>query len=213
MKKTIIEIISLFLTVVSCFIQWFNLPVWLFITAIVLLVLSGGVLLILIINDIINIIRLNNGIKKKTRIKKANNFIYNNSSPQFVLYGGNLSWTNDYKDALKQKISEGARIEIYYDNTINYNIQAQNILNNNIEILKGIGCEVFQLNKVYGIRCILCFALDNSSVNQVYEVKKIRETKKNKKNKYLVTIIKQTQNPHLVQSYTAIYNMTKANII
>lgn len=212
MKKTVAEIISLFLTVVSCLIQWFKLPTWLCITAIVVLILSGSVLLFLIISDIIKLINLKNGIKKKKRIKKAISFIYN-SSPRFALYGGNLSWANDYKEALKQRINEGVKIEVYYDNIINYNIQARNSLNNNISILKEIGCEVYQLNKVYGLRCILCFSQDDSAITQIYEVKKIKATKKNKKNKYLVTTVKQDQDPHLIQNYTAIYNMTKTNII
>lgn len=125
--------------------------------------------------------------KREKRIDKVISFI-SNSKNKIVFFGGNLSWTSDYCNAIQLKILDGCSVDVYYDHNVNRKNEALTQLKNRVQKLKSIGCNVYELNDCYSLRCIISDANNKSKELKGIIINKDYEDSNNPvKNKYRIT--------------------------
>ncbi|MCH5165889.1 MAG: hypothetical protein J1G01_05760 [Clostridiales bacterium] len=202
MKKFITTIVTFVFTVLGCFIPLLKIDD---LYKILLIAIPAIGWLIIVILDIIEFCEKNIGIKRKKRIRTAQSFIMN-ATHKIILFGGNLSWAKDYSEALRKKIEDNCCAEVYYDKK-EYGDLARQTLETNIQLLKRIGCKVYQLDKIYGLKCIFSDPLNDYSSFQVLTIEKLREYNNSQKNRYKAETLDFNNNKDVAKIYQCIYSM------
>lgn len=159
----------------------------------------------------------NDVVNRKKLIKKGNKIILN-TKEKLVLFGGDLSWVDDYIDSIKKMNSESKDIEVYFPESKYKNSKDNEEFLNRIIELRKAGAKVYSLNNDYGLRCIIIDP-DTYNSNDNMEImitdRILRHAKDNNKNKYNFRYLKYSDNTqkNICKSYITNYNYVKNNII
>ena len=92
-------------------------------------------------------------VKRKKLIIRGNKVILS-TRERAVLFGGDLSWTDDYLESIRTICNENKEVEIWLPKSKYENSNNGEILNR-INRLKGAGAKVFSYGIDFGLRCIL----------------------------------------------------------
>lgn len=181
MKKNTISIIAIDLSgLLGIIFQFFSIPNYL---KIIVSAIFGSA----IIYYLYNLYESQKRYRREKRIDKVISFI-SNSKNKIVFFGGNLSWTSDYCNAIQLKINDGCSVDVYYDHNDNRNNDALTQLNNRVQQLKSIGCNVYELDDCYSLRCIISDVNNKSKELKGIIINKDYEDSNNPiKNKYRIT--------------------------
>lgn len=164
-----------------------------------------------IITFILSIIE-NKSISKYNRIKKSNKFILN-AYNEIILFGGNLSWTDDYRDCIKKKIDLNCIVKVYYDKRSHQESkQALSNLESRIKTLRDIGCEVNELNDNFNLRCTISDPDNKADSFKVLMIRKNKEDINPNNNRYAVTYADNKTNKELSILTQKIVKMAITNI-
>jgi hypothetical protein len=117
-----------------------------------------------------------------------------NTKDKVILFGGDLSWTDDYIKAISLLSKNNKEIEIFYPLTKYTDISEgrKQILDRRINSLIQAGAKVFSIPKDYGLRCFIVDP-DFSGSNKYMQVMITERFKGDLKNK--------NHNKYLVQSF------------
>lgn len=150
----------------------------------------------------------NKSVSKSKRISKSKHFIMN-AKRELVLYGGNLSWVDDYKDCITQKMATSAnfKVKVFYDKSAAASEQTQA----RISTLKNIGCTIYQLKEDFNMRCTISDPEDIADGYKVLMIRKSKEDYNPDKNRYAITYADHNQNRELGILIKRIYKMTVLN--
>lgn len=154
----------------------------------------------------------NKSISKYGRIKKLNKFILN-ANNEIIFFGGNLSWTDDYKDYIKTKINLNCIVKVYYDKRNSQeNKQALSNLEARIKTLREIGCKVNELNDNFNLRCTISDPDNKANSYKVLMIRKNKEDINPNKNRYAVTYVDYKTNKELSIMIQKVIKMAITNI-
>lgn len=206
MKKFIITLCTFIATVLGCFIPLLPIPNWGKILIFVVPTISWCIVLILEFKDFK---KYHFGINKQKRISIANSFILN-ARHKIILIGGNLSWAEDYHDALSKKINDGCSVDVYYDKCVSDSAECS--LYNNIKRLKQVKCNVYELDDVYGIRCIYSDPENKHGEFKVLSINKTNEHEIREKNRYSVDVHELNKNSRVAKLYKNLYSIIVNNM-
>lgn len=153
-------------------------------------IISLGVIIILLFLSLFFTVYDRHIVKRKKVIKLGLNIIHN-AMDKVVLFGGDLSWTDDYLDDLHAIILNNKTVEVLFPES-KYNAAANGariLFDNRIANLKAIGATVYKFSQDVGLRCIMADP-DTFSSPQDFKVFSSKSVKKHSinsnKNKYLV---------------------------
>ena len=113
------------------------------------------VIFLLIVNLIIFVIG-GNKYRKKRLIKKSKKLM-KNATESVVMFGGDLSWTNDYKVTIQTLTNNGKIVEVMFPEPKikDFNTSAKNRFNENIKTLMDIGVKVYYTEEDFKLRCTI----------------------------------------------------------
>ena len=116
--------------------------------------------------------------------------LLSNVKSKVVLFGGDLSWANDYIEGISLLAKENKEIEIYFPITkfASMSKERRKEFDDRITSLRQVGAKVFSIPKDYGLRCIMVdpdFS-DSNKHMQVMITERLESDLKNKnRNKYI----------------------------
>lgn len=160
---------------------------------------------------------LKKDIVSRNKIIKTGNSIILNTKDKLVLFGGDLSWANDYINSIKILKRENKIIEIYFPQSKYENCTDNEDFFNRIIDLKEAGARVYSLKNDYGLRCIISDP-DSYNSNDNMEIMITDRIYRNKsntmKNKYSLKHLKYSNKyqRNICKSYITNYNYIKNNI-
>jgi len=95
-------------------------------------------------------------VSRKTMIKRGRQIILSAQS-KVVLFGGGLSWANDYLPELKKVSDDGIAIEVVYplERYNAFSADAKKHFSQRLEALKHVGAQIYSVQLDMGLRCIL----------------------------------------------------------
>lgn len=208
MKERIYSIYASTISIIGFILQLTNINEY---VKTILFIISVISLVILLIITIIN----NNVVKRKKLIKFGNNILLN-AKEKVVLFGGDMSWVNDYIESIKKLNIENKTIEIFFPESKYNNCDSKEEFSDRIEYLKNAGAKVYSINKDFGLRCIL---LDPDTYNsndnmEIMITDRIsRHKNDNMKNKYAYRHLKYKNDTqrNICKSYISNYAYIKEN--
>jgi hypothetical protein len=151
-----------------------------------LFIMIGLLLIFFIIN-----LCLKKGVRRNRMISKGL-FVLENTKTRAVLFGGDLSWTEDYIRTITEIKDNGKAVEIYFPmNKIKEtNQNARRIIQDRIAQLKACEAKVFYYEMDAGLRCIITDP-DNLEDMKLLVVKRLRNIHASpNKNRYHVKVYK-----------------------
>lgn len=209
MKERIFSIYASSISIIAFITQLTNLNT---IAKMILLVISVISLICLVVISF-----LKNDVVSRRKLIEEGNKIILNTKDKLVLFGGDLSWVDDYIASIKLMNKENKNIEVYFPESKYENCENnEEFLNRIIELSKA-GAKVYSLNNDFGLRCIIIDP-DTYSSNDNMEImitdRISRHVKDHNKNKYNFKHLKyanRTQK-NICKSYITNYNYVKNNI-
>ncbi|MCL2322406.1 MAG: hypothetical protein FWC47_09905 [Oscillospiraceae bacterium] len=151
MKKLPYIIIDIITTAIAidALLRSAILPLWMQYTFIILLVIARIFFYVFnYIND-----KKNKPMKSREEMIKIGIQIIQNTKRSIVLFGGDLSWTDDYIDDLKSIIINGKYCEIVFPKT---KLTLQNLqMKKHLQDLTNIGAKIYFTEYDLGLRCII----------------------------------------------------------
>lgn len=156
-------------------------------------------------------------LKRKKMIKKGNEILKNTSS-KAVLFGGDLSWAEDYLSTLTDLLNDNKIVEIYFPQQKFYkasNRVAEDTIISRIDTLTSIGAKLYMLNNDYHIRCIISDPdiVANHEKTKVLFAHRIKKKENKEKNTYKVEKIDYEHNQQTCKMIITLYNVVKQESI
>lgn len=153
------------------------------------------------------------GQKKRKQLMNFGNKIILSTKEKVVLFGGDLSWTNDYLQSIQIVCAENKKVEIFFPNSKYENCDKDELLNRIISLQKA-GAVVYSYNNDFGLRCILLDP-DSFNTNDHMEIMLTERTYRHQsntlKNKYIMKHLKYSNasQKDICKSYIANYYYIK----
>jgi len=153
-------------------------------------------------------------VKRKQLIDYGNRMILN-TKEKLVLFGGDMSWTEDYIESIEKIYQENKKVEIFFPKEKYDNCDNNEEFFNRITELQKVGARVFSLEVDYGLRGILLDP-DSYMSNDYMEIvitDRVRRHRINaQKNKYLLKHFKYSKETdrNICKSYISNYNYIKS---
>ncbi len=149
------------------------------------------------------------------------NDVLRNANSKVVMFGGDLSWTDDYLPELRILLSENKTVEIYFPSSKYYhppNYPADKRLAERIKLLTNIGAKIYLMDEDYHIRCIIS---DPDGIAEHDKTKillscRIKKNQNNmNKNRYTKELITYRQDQETCKMSIITYNLIKnhANLL
>lgn len=154
---------------------------------------------------------------RRKMIKKGNDILQNVES-KAVLFGGDLSWCDDYLETLKKLLDNNKIVEVYFPATKLYNASnsyAEEMLMQRIDRLAHIGAKIYMINNDYRMRCIIT---DPEGIGNHEKTKVLlsdrRKIKRNEeKNRYKIEFVTYRENQEVCKMIITVYNLIKVEAI
>lgn len=165
------------------------------------------------LSSLITVTLYSNGFKKRKQLMTFGNKIILSTKEKVVLFGGDLSWTDDYINSIQTICSENKKVEIIFPKSKYENCDKDELLNRIISLQKA-GAIVYSYNNDFGLRCILLDP-DSFNTNEHMEIMLTERTYRHKsntlKNKYIMKHLKYTNTSQkdICKSYIANYYYIK----
>lgn len=175
-------------------------------------ILLGLTLVCLIIFIFFNIDKKE--VTRKKMIKKGKK-VLSNISTKAILFGGDLSWTDDYIDTIKQLLDNNKRVEIFFPEsklTNATNATAKDHLMERIDKLAGAGAEIYKMKSDYYIRCIIAdpdITFHHDKMNILLADRIRRDTSGQNRDKYRIEHIDLKNNQEICKMLIHTYNIIK----
>ena len=152
-------------------------------------------------------------VSRKKMIKEGNNILQNVES-KAVLFGGDLSWCDDYWETLKKLLDDNKIVEVYFPSTKFYNAPnsfAEEKLINRIDKLARIGVNIYTIDNDYRMRCIIT---DPEGIGNHEKTKVLladrRKIKRNKeKSRYKIEHVTYKEIQEVCKMIITVYNLIK----
>lgn len=153
------------------------------------------------------------GKKRRKQLMNFGNKIILSTKEKVVLFGGDLSWTNDYLKSIQTICAENKKVEIIFPDSKYENCDKDELLNR-IILLQEAGAVVYSYNNDFGLRCILLDP-DSFNTNDNMEImiteRTYRHPSNTLKNKYILKYLKYSNasQKDICKSYIANYYYIK----
>lgn len=94
---------------------------------------------------------------KKNAVVKQTKRIMDNATSSIVMFGGDLSWADDYKGTIEQLTKHGQSVEIIFPATkfANLSKNALRAFNERVETLRASGARIYYTEDDLGLRCTM----------------------------------------------------------
>ncbi len=217
MKKSIninniISILGFFITLIGFVVQMIpqipdNVKRWVLESVIFILIIFLIVILILYFKK--------RTIIKRKKLIKRGNILLSNTQHSAILFGGDLSWVEDYLETLEKIIRDGKVVEVYFpeEKYNNASIEAQNAFTERIKKLQKIQANVFCFKNDIGLRCIIIDpeTFPPTDNLKILVSKRLKRNNNSLKNKYNSVYINSSspENKERAISYLANYLLIK----
>lgn len=96
-------------------------------------------------------------VSRKKMMKRGKD-ILENAESKVILFGGDLSWCDDYLETLRKLLNSNKTVEVYFPNTKFYNVTnnlAADKLIDRIDKLAQIGAKIYMIDNDYRMRCLI----------------------------------------------------------
>ncbi len=147
------------------------------------------IIIMSIISFIIDLIsqRKNNVVNRKALVKHTKK-IMNDSTGKVVMFGGDLSWTDDYLSIITELTNNNQKVEIIYPRSKTDKAKASVAarFRKNVDALKNAGATVLSCEEDYHLRCTL-IDVDSTNDNSDFKIitsKRLSKKKNPNKNTY-----------------------------
>lgn len=176
----------------------------------IILVVSLLSLFILLIFSLLN----TDTINRKKLVKRANKIILN-TKEKLVLFGGDMSWVDDYIESINKINKEHKVIEVFFPETKYINCDNDTLMGRIIKLRKA-GANVYSYKTDYGLRCIMLDP-DSYNSNDYMEIMITDRIFRNSidpfKNKYVYKHLRYIDRVHknICKSYISNYAYIKEN--
>ncbi len=154
-------------------------------------------------------------IDRKTMINRGKEII-RNATGKVALFGGDISWADDYSDDLKKILAEGKTVEVFYplEKQISLSKKASSAFYERLGKLKVNGVKVYYFEVDLGLRCIITDpdTYQKPDDMKVLVAKRIkRHNKDQNKNRYraLSFLYNQSGQNDICISYLTTYSLIK----
>jgi len=193
-------------TIIGLIIQCISIPK----------ILQIVIALIVVALLIANSIRLST-VSNKKLVKKTTKLLMN-SRGKVVFLGGDLSWTIEYKDIIRQITEGNQQVEIFFPREKITNAKKSVIcrFNKNVEILKSVGATIYEVEKDIKIRCVLIdidAAITGQDDLKIISGNRTIRCENNNKTRHRIIILdnKKKQDQPLCLSFYQNYLLLKTN--
>ena len=186
-----------------------NIPDWVRVS---LLFMASGCIILLLYTTW----KTNSTVRRKQMIKKGKE-ILRNTNNKVILFGGDLSWVDDYYQEICILMEQGKHVAVYfpeskYEKATNPNAK-QNIIDRTRK-LKGIGVGIYMLKNDYGMRCFISdpdetVNHDNTKILLANCIK--RHEKGEEYNRYRVEVVDFRHNQEVCKLIITMYNVIVHN--
>ena len=174
-----------------------------------------GLVILLLLGSIIFSF-LNTKNCRRRKLIQTGKTIITNIQHSIVLFGGDLSWTKDYYEVLKNVLKDGKIVEVYFpqDKYCSLTKDSKTSLKKQVTDLKDIGAKVYYFKQDIGLRCIFAdpnIANGNDDLT-IFSAKRIRRNAKNgEKDKYSFNIFQYSKDNEkdICKSYLGNYLLIK----
>ena len=149
-------------------------------------------------------------VNRKRLIATGRRYIQN-TTEKVVLFGGDLSWTEDYIDVLKKIKDNGKLVEVYFPKTKygTLNENAKKSLHERLKLLEGIQVPVRCSQYDSGLRCIIVDpdTFGHNDDMKLFAAKRIKNDDKLSATKYHLHVYKYSDeaNREICKSFIANY--------
>lgn len=152
-------------------------------------IVAIGVIVLIIISIFISAFSYKNSKIKRKKLIKQTEEILRNSTDNIVLLGGDLSWTDDYLNEIRELINNSQKVEIIFPNEKIKNIKGSvlNRFNKRVENLKKVGATVYCSDINYEFRYTLIdvnFNRNNENLKVISSKRAYKHKEDINKNKY-----------------------------
>ena len=157
-------------------------------------------------------------VKRERMLKIGRNYI-RNTIEKIVLFGGDISWADDYIKDLTDLIAEGKTVEVYYpiNKYTSLKGDAKSLFSKRAGMLQKAGIKVLCFEKDYGLRCMLIDpdTYDKPDEMKLFAAKRVHTSKKTKYNKYRIIQYqyKHTNQREICKSFLSNYTILKSGSI
>jgi hypothetical protein len=147
-----------------------------------------------------------NSVKNRDKTISIGKNVIRNTKNLVVLFGGDLSWTEDYKTELKKLIENGKTVEIVYpDSKLINNSQMENRL----VLLKNINAKLFYTENDIGLRCIISDPfLENKNDFVLYIADRIKSN--SEEFKYSTSVYRFSTDEVICNAFYKFYELSKS---
>ena len=156
----------------------------------------------------------NNDTIKREKLMHYGNKLILSTREKVILFGGDLSWTDDYIDSIKTLCEEHKQVEIFFPKSKYDNFDNNESMINRIILLQEAGATIYSFEKDFGLRCILLDP-DSFNTNDHMEImitdRVYRHENNPMKNKYTLKHLKyiNDKQKNICKSYIANYYYLK----
>jgi hypothetical protein len=147
-----------------------------------------------------------NSIKNREKTISIGKNVIRNTKNLVVLFGGDLSWTEDYQKELKNLIENGKTVEIVYPNS---KLDNNNQMENRLTILKNINAKLFYTENDTGLRCIISDPfLESKNDFVLYVADRLKS--KSEEFKYSTSVYKFSTDEVICNTFYKFYELSKS---
>ncbi len=183
-KISLFQYVVSFATIIAFVLQCIDIPTpYKSIIASIVIILT----IVCIIIDVVNV-KKKNVLNRKMLVTHTQNLM-SNSTGKVVMFGGDLSWTEDYIETIKHLTNNNQIVEIIYpkDKIRNSKRSVCDRFEKNVKQLKVAGAKVYFTDKDYHLRCTLVdvgSTCDNGDLKIISSKRIHRNLKNADKNQY-----------------------------
>ena len=157
------------------------------------IILLKAVIVLIVVNIIVSLVTRN--VFRRPRLVSKSIKLMKNAQRSVTMFGGDLSWANDYKDTIKALTNDGKRVDVIFPMP-EYNQctpAAKCLFETNISLLEQAGAQVYSTDQDFDLRCTIIDVerRDSDEDMKVISSKSTRsDHKQKKKHKYRVYIFR-----------------------
>ena len=157
------------------------------------------VIALVIISIIVNIISKRKSVLTRDQLVEITKNRMINSTGRIVMFGGDLSWTDDYTDTITKLTSNSQIVEIIYplEKINNAKQSVKTRFEKNVQSLKQAGANIYCTEKDYHLRCTLIdveIEQENENLTIISSKRVYKNISKPNKNKYQTNILNYPNN-------------------
>lgn len=147
--------------------------------------------------------------KKKIVVKTTCDML-RDATGKIVMFGGDLSWTKDYLEAITNATNNNLQVDIVFpkEKICNAKQSVMCRFENNIKKLKNAGANIYCTEKDYKLRCTIINADEKTDDIKIVSTKRVHRAKKNDENNiYKMDVLEYRRNRSLCDVFYTCYQL------